>query len=310
MSIGLAPVALFVYNRPDHLRRTIESLMRCDGFANSPVFVFADGARGEHDREAVEATRHVARELLGEQAQYHLSASNRGLARSIVDGVEHLLAIHGRVIVVEDDLMLAQGFLRFMNDALDRYSDDQRVYQVSGHMFDVGEFAQRHQALLLPLTTTWGWATWARAWQAFNPEARGWEALQQDHALRKRFNVGGVYDYAHMLERQMAGQRQSWGIRWYWSVFSKGGLCCFPPRSLVANIGMDGTGTNGKGVFRSFESRTLMSGASPFVAPGEEAPEPEAWTAVRRAIWRQNGGLLGYAVDRVRRALWAMGVQR
>ena len=310
MTIGLAPVALFVFNRPDHLRRTIESLMHCDGFASSPVFVFADGARGEHDTEAVQATRDVARELLGERAKYHFSESNGGLARSIINGVEHLLAIYGRVIVVEDDLLLAHGFLRFMNDALDRYSDDKRVYQVSGHMFDVSEFARRQQALLLPLTTTWGWATWARAWKAFDPEARGWEALQQDYALRKRFNLGGVYDYAHMMACQMAGRRQSWGIRWYWSVFSNGGLSCFPPRSLVANIGMDGTGTNGKGVFRSFESRTLMSGATPFVAPSEDALEPKAWTAVRHAIWRQNGRWLGYTVNRIRRLLWAMGVQR
>ena len=310
MSAKLAPVALFIYNRPEHLRRTIESLKLCDGFTDSPVIVFGDGERGVHDVPAVEAARRVARELLGAQVEYHLSDSNRGLARSIIDGVELLLARHGRVIVVEDDLMLAPGFLRFLNEGLDHYAADERVYQVSGHMFDVREFAQRREAVLLPVTTTWGWATWERAWKAFDPKASGWQLLLQEHALRKRFNLNGAYGYTQMLERQMSGQRQSWGIRWYWSVFMRAGLVCFPPRSLVANIGMDGTGTHGRGAFRSFESGTLPVGSIPFVAPHEELLEGEAWAAVRGTVWRQNGRWLGRAVDWVRRARWVLGGRR
>jgi len=310
MNTKLAPVALFIFNRPEHLRRTIESLKLCDGFTDSPVIVFGDGARGAHDVPAVEATRRVARELLGEHAEYHLSDSNRGLARSIIDGVELLLALHGRVIVVEDDLMLAPGFLRFLNEGLDHYAADERVYQVSGHMFDVREFVQRREALLLPLTTTWGWATWERAWKAFDPKASGWQSLRQDHALRNRFNLRGAYDYTQMLEKQMAEQRQSWGIRWYWSVFTRSGLVCFPPRSLVANIGMDGTGTHGRGTFRSFETLTLPVGSIPFVAPHEELLEAAAWAAVRGVVWRQNGRWLGRCADWVRRARWVLGGRR
>jgi Glycosyl transferase family 2 len=301
MSSTLAPVALFIFNRPDHLRRTIESLKACAGFEDSPIFVFADGARGTQDTAAVKATRQLAVELLGERAEYKLSESNKGLARSIIEGVGLLLASHGRVIVVEDDLELAPEFLRYLNDALDHYADDPLVYQISGHMFDVQEFAKREQAVLLPMTTTWGWATWSRAWKAFDPDAHGWRQLQTDRALRKKFNLQGAYDYAHMLELQMLSKRQSWGIRWYWAVFSRGGLTCFPPRTLVANTGMDGTGTNGRGFFRSFESAALPMGVTPFSAPVAGVVEPNAWAAVRRTVWRNNGGWLGFAVDRARK---------
>lgn len=302
MNTTLAPVALFIFNRPEHLRRTIESLKRCDGFTESPIVVFGDGARGEYDISAVEATRHIAQGLLGDRAEYRLSDSNKGLANSIIDGVELLLARHGRVIVVEDDLLLAPSFLRFLNEGLDHYADDERVYQVSGHMFEVRDFVQRREALLLPMTTTWGWATWARAWQYFDPTATGWESLGQDHALRKRFNLNGSYDYTQMLQWQMSRQRQSWGIRWYWSVFMRGGLSCFPPRSLVANMGMDGTGTHGSGFFRSFKIGTLPMGSLPFIAPRDELFEPEAWTSVCGTVWRQNGGWLGRLVDWIRLA--------
>ena len=306
MKATLAPVALFVFNRPEHLRRTIESLRLCEGFADSPVIVFADGIRNTVDSSAVDATRRVAIELLGDKAEYRLAEINQGLGNSIISGVGQLLEQYGRVIVVEDDLVLSPCFLRFMNDGLEHYSNDSRVYQISGHMFDVREFGQRREALLLPLTTTWGWATWDRAWKAFDPNATGWEKLLRDHSMRKRFNLGGVYDYTHMLERQMSGKRQSWGVRWYWSVFARGGLTCFPPQSLVANIGMDGTGTHGCGKLRTFERITLTQSPLKFVAPPGEMPELPAFVALRRAIWHQNGKWLGLIVDLLRRAHWAL----
>jgi hypothetical protein len=300
VSASLAPVALFAFNRPQHLRRTIESLKECEGFSGTQVVLFCDGARNQGDSSAVQATRAIAHELLGDHAEYHLAPHNRGLAASIISGVELLLARHGRVIVIEDDLLLSPAFLKFQNDALDHYADDSRVYQVSGHMFDVPELVSRSEALLLPLTTTWGWGTWARAWRAFDPQAAGWEMLRRDRDLRRRFNFGGVYKYANMLERQMAGIRQSWGIRWYWSVFNLGGLTCFPPRSMVANIGMDGSGTHGRGALRGFTTTSLPNQWLSFTPPPGESVEPEAVEAVRKAVWRQNGGWIGAAVDQIR----------
>lgn len=294
-----APVAIFAYNRPDHLRRTLLSLMACDGFDAAQVTVFCDGARGPAHGDAVAQARAVAQEILGSKADLRFSVQNQGLARSILGGVTELVEAHGRVIVIEDDFDLAPGFLTYMNAALHRYADDARVYQVSGHMFDVPEFAGRDRAMLLPFTTTWGWGTWARAWSAFDPAATGWQQVTRDRALRKRFNMGGVYDYATMLERQMAGKRDSWGIRWYWSVFQQDGLTVFPPASLVRNTGQDGSGTHGGGSIRKFsdaESQIQWPKAIDMPA-GPAAVDQAGFEAVCRAIWRQNGGWLGRVVD-------------
>ena len=95
------------------------------------------------------------------------------------------------------------------------------------------------------MTTTWGWATWARAWEAYDPAATGWEQLQQDRPLRRRFDLDGAYPYTWLMKRQQRGQSDSWGIRWYWSVFQAQGLSVFPPRTLVSNTGQDGSGTHG-----------------------------------------------------------------
>lgn len=298
-----APIAVFAYNRPDHLRRTLCALVACDGFADAPVTVFCDGPRAPDQAEAVAAARDVAREILGSGADLRLAASNRGLARSVIGGVTELVNLHGRVIVVEDDFDLAPIFLRYMNDTLDRYAADERVYQVSGHMFDVPAFRGRETAVILPFITTWGWGTWARAWSAFDPQATGWQKVMEDRALRRQFNLGGVYDYAEMLRRQMEGRRDSWGIRWYWSTFRAQGLAVFPPATLVRNTGQDGSGTHGAGKLRHFSNgaldlswpdRVILSDAPAGVDAADLA-------AVRAAIWRQNGGWLGWVADKAKR---------
>jgi hypothetical protein len=296
-----APVAVFAYRRPDHLRRTLESLARCNGFADSPLYLFADGAKGEADAADVSATRDVARALLGDRAEYRLSPENRGLSRSIVRGVEAVLERHARVIVVEDDMQLGAGFLDYMNGALDRYAEEPRVWQVSGYMFDVPEFAGRDRALFLPLTTSWGWGTWAREWRNFDAAANGWQALAQDRALRRRFNFGGAFDYASMLEEQMRGFGDSWAIRWYWSLFRGDALAVFPPVSMVRNTGMDGSGTHGRGLARRFAIPAPGNGFPGTLRwPDAIATDDADYAAVRRALWRQNGGVAGMLADRLR----------
>lgn len=239
-----APIGLFIYKRPEHALRAIVSLQACEGAQSSPLYVFADGPKTDAEIPAVHATRAMARELLGDSAVFVEQERNRGLANSIIAGTTELCDRYGTIIVVEDDLVVAPSFLRFLNEGLERYVDEPRVMQVSGHMFDVPSFARRSEALLLPMTTSWGWATWKRAWDLFDPAAAGWRQRLSDHAQATRFNLGGRYDYVGMLKRQMRGEIDSWAIRWYYTVFAHDGLVLFPPRTLVSNMGLDGTGTH------------------------------------------------------------------
>lgn len=297
---SFAPIAIFAFNRPDHLQHTLRSLTACEGFADSAVTIFCDGPRNDADILEVDATRTVAKAELGHIADIRLAKKNRGLALSIIDGVTELVEKYGRVIVVEDDFDLAPGFLSYMNQALNQFSETSDVYQISGHMFDVPEFAGRTEALFLPITTTWGWGTWHRAWQAFDADATGWERLKTDRRLRRRFNVGGVYDYAAMMERQMAGKADSWGIRWYWSVFQQNGKTLFPPQSLVRNNGQDGSGTHGKGIFASFSVPSNRPLAPAPALPKRLTIEEEEYCLVQSAIWRQNGGWIGWIINKVK----------
>jgi hypothetical protein len=296
-----APVALFIFRRPQHLRAVITSLLDCHGIGDTPIIVFGDGPRNDRDRPEVEAARQLARNLLGDRATFQFREENVGLSRSIIEGVSAVCRDYGRVIVLEDDLEVAPSFLEYMNAALERYECEDRVMQVSAHMFDVPEFDGREGAMFLPITTSWGWATWQRAWAHFDPDATGWRRLQTDKALRVRFDLDGAYDYSGMLESQMSGQRDSWAIRWYWSVFQANGLTLFPPRTLVRNTGQDGSGTHGGGVLRNFRISAVVMGGLPRSMPSDLRYKQEDYSAVRKRVCSLNGGWIGRTMDIARR---------
>ena len=243
-NLVLAPIALFVFNRPKHTKQVLAALSANPEFFGSSLFIYCDGARKTSDVDKVECTRELVRNLEHPAKTIIEAESNCGLAESVIAGVTDLVTRFGRVIVVEDDLYLSTGFLAHMNAALDKYCDIPQIMQVSGFMFPIQEFAERQENLFLPFISSWGWGTWSRAWNHFDAEAKGWKTLLTNAKLRHKFNVNSSYDYSDMLIRQMTGQLDSWAIRWNWSVFKHGGLVSYPPVSFVSNSGFDGSGSH------------------------------------------------------------------
>lgn len=244
MTPQFAPVALFAYRRTTHLAAVLDSLERCPEFAASPVYVFSDGPRDAAAAADVDAVRAMLAARKRPNMTILEAPRNRGLANSIIAGVSDLCERYGRVIVIEDDLVVSPALLTWFNAALDRYQAADNVWQVSGHQFAAPELRDREEAMFLNLSTSWGWATWARAWRNFDGAAVDWEAMLRDPAQRRQFDLDDSYPYAQMLECQMRGQIDSWAIRWWWSMFRAGALGLFPPRPLVSNIGEDATATH------------------------------------------------------------------
>jgi len=242
--VTYAPVALFVYNRPTHTRQTVEALLSNFGAAQSELYVFSDAPRDLATSQAVAEVRSYIRCIAGFKSVNIIEReTNFGLAHSIIEGVTRLCEQHGRAIVLEDDLVTSPHFLAFMNDALTRYEHEDRVMQVAGYMFPVN-LELDEDALFLPFTSSWGWATWQRAWRHFDAKSTGIRRLVEDKNLRRAFDLYGRYGYFKMLQSQLQGKTNSWAIRWYLSVFLKSGLIICPKKSLVSNRGFDGSGIN------------------------------------------------------------------
>lgn len=238
-----APIALFVYARPDHVRRTVEALLKNSEAANSDLIVFSDAARTSDKEEVVRQVREYVAGIEGFRSlRIHHRPENHGLAKSIIEGVSQVLTEHDRVIVMEDDLETSPFFLRYMNEALDRYAEDNRVISVHGYIYPLQK--PLPEAFFLRGADCWGWATWRRGWKHFNPDGRFLLDVLKRQKLLKAFDFNGAYSYSRMLEGQVNGTNDSWAVRWHASAFLANKLTLYPGRSLVHNIGNDSTGTH------------------------------------------------------------------
>jgi hypothetical protein len=247
---NLAPIALFVYNRPEHTRRTLKFLQQNLLAEESRLFIFADGAARVQDEENVSQVRELVKGITGfKKVEVIERARNFGLANSIIDGVSRLVNEYGSIIVFEDDLISSPYTLQYFNNALNRYETEERVMHIGAYMYPLTKLTGPHNKQDLPETffyraaTSWGWATWARAWKDFEPDI---DQLFTRFNSRKihEFSIENNMNFWNQMKEFKAGKNNSWAIRWYASIFLKGGLTLNPSESLVNNIGHDGSGVH------------------------------------------------------------------
>lgn len=294
----LAPILLFVYNRPAHTRRLVESLCANEEAAQSQLFIYSDAPKEAAAEEVAEVRRYL-RTIRGfASIEIIERQENWGLARNIIDGVTTQVNRFGRVIVLEDDLVVAPYFLRFMNDALEAYRDEPRVGHIQA--CDFTQDPSLPDTFLIKWTGSWGWATWQRAWQHFNPDGK--ELLQQleERRLTRAFDFGGAYRYTRMLRRQTEGKNNSWAIRWNASLFLADILSLNVGRSLVQNTGFDGSGTNcgGGGLYAS----VLWQQPLPVIPISPVEENREARRTLAR-YYRRTQGFWAKAIRRIKRTL-------
>ncbi len=242
--MNLAPIVLFVYNRPDHTRRTLMALSKNELAQHSKLFVFADGPKNDvssKDLDNVKSTRSVLMEQNWcKEITIKYEDKNKGLANSIIDGVTKVINKFGKVIVLEDDIVTGKYFLRFMNESLELYANDTKVFGVSGYKFPTLEKI-KPVTYFLPISSSWSFGTWLDRWNEVNFDGKFLLADIKKRQLMKKINFGN-YPYYEMLENQVKGNNDSWAIRFHTSMFLKNKLFLFPNLSLIQNIGFDNSG--------------------------------------------------------------------
>lgn len=285
---SLAPIALFVYNRPGHTRRTVSYLQKNVLAADSRLFIFSDGAKSPADEQKVSEVRDLAAQVTGFKSVKLIARyQNMGLANSIIDGVTQLVNEFGKVIVFEDDLLSSPYTLEYFNEALTRYKNEEKAMHIGAYMFPLQD-KTLPETFFYRIATSWGWATWDRAWNNFEPDIDKLIA-QFDSKKINEFSVGGSGNFWKQMMEFKAGKNNSWAIRWYASVFLKGGLALHPAHSLVHNIGHDGTG-----VHSNIENMYGVSVADKPIKqfPAEVKEDQRAHLAIRHFLKNRKGTLL------------------
>ena len=244
-----APIALFVYDRPEHTRRTLEALEANALASKSSLTVFCDGPRDSatvEDRERIARVREIveSRDWCGAVSVVE-RGSNIGLADSIRSGVDQILRDNDGIRVIEDDSETSPGFLTCMNSALDTFADEHRVMHVAGYLPKTSFQWILPNVFLTTHMSCWGWGTWKRAWSMARWDSASLlRQINSSAERRSEFDMGGTSGFTNQLERNLSGELRTWAVFWAASIYLAGGLCLMPHASLVRNTGVDGTGEN------------------------------------------------------------------
>lgn len=238
-----APIALFVYKRPNHLKRVVDSLLKNKAVSESELFIFSDGPKMEEDVGSVSEVRDYIETIDGFK-KVNLIKRNRnlGLANSLISGVSEVISLYSQVIVLEDDIVVGPNFLEYMNEALRRYEKSEEVACIHGWNYPIK--GKSSATFFLKGADCWGWATWKRAWVLFETDGKKLLNRIESLGLIREFDLVGAYPYTQMLKDQINGKNNSWAIRWHASMFCENKYTLHPFVSQVLNIGLDNSGTH------------------------------------------------------------------
>jgi len=239
----LAPVTLFVYNRPWHTQQTLEALKNNDLANESDLIIFSDAPKNDNDWLKVQEVRDYIETVNGFKSVRIIEREkNLGLAKSIIYGVTEVVNHYGKIIVVEDDIVTSPAFLQFMNRALDYYEDQNRVWHISGWNYPI-DSSGLPEIFFWRVMNCWGWATWADRWKFFqkNPNKliKQWKNKQKQH-----FDLDNSGVFWPQVTANAKGKMNTWAIFWYATIYQNQGLCINPTMSYISNIGQDGSGVH------------------------------------------------------------------
>tara|TARA_B100000965_G_scaffold282231_1_gene240105 strand:- start:1249 stop:2160 length:912 start_codon:yes stop_codon:yes gene_type:complete len=242
----LAPIIFFVYNRPKHTKISIEFLKKNELAKESEIIIFSDGPRdNDEDKRKVQEVRNILHEINGfKKKKIILRENNFGLYKNFVNGITEACNNYNKIIVLEDDNKTSKYFLNFINDGLNLYENDHSVCSINGWFYPKkNDFKD---TFFLLGGNTWGWGTWKRAWDKFNPDTGYLINEIKKKNLVKKFNLNNSFNYFKMLEKRHQELNDSHTIIWKASTFLNQMYSLYPNTSLVENIGFDGLGTHNK----------------------------------------------------------------
>jgi len=242
-NVARPAVAIFGFNRPEHLRKCLESLFRNQNSTEHKYFLFIDGPRTSEDVNSVEAVCEVGNFFKSKlDIAIVESPYNRGLSESLISGISEVLTISDSIIVIEDDLELHPNFLNFMSKYLSKYKNDDEVASIQGFTYPI--FPNGIECFFLKGADCWGWGTWRDRWALLQLNSQVMVDQLKSRGQARSFDLDGAFPYTRMLERQARGEVDSWAIRWHASIYLLGKLSLYPPHTLVRNNGFDGSGTH------------------------------------------------------------------
>ena len=240
----LAPIVLFVYNRLDCLQRTINSLKKNRLSRETDLYIFSDGPKNEKDLIIINTVRNYLDTITGfRKIERNYSSVNKGLASSIIEGVTLIIKKYGKVIVVEDDLIVSSNFLDWMNQALVKFQFENNIFSVSGFSPQIKCWDYPYDSFMARKAHCWGWGTWSDRWETVDWNIADWNEFRFNKKNQKEFDQLGS-EMSGLLFACMEGRICSWWIRFSYNQFKQNKLTVYPCQSKVINDGFTSEATH------------------------------------------------------------------
>ena len=260
-------ICLFVYNRLDNLKKTVESLSKAELASSSHLIIYSDGYTALSKDDVLIVRKYLRTIKCFRKIEIIERNTNLGLMKSILAGVTETLSRHDAIIVLEDDLEVSKDFLSFMNDALVFYAPENSVKSVSGYSIGIKEEASSY---FLHRPHSWGWGTWRDRWNEFielNPEIQS--IIKNKTLDKKSLTTNMGQDVIRMIRQLRDGRISSWYTLWIIYHHLTNGLSLYPTSSKILNLGYGGQGTHCEGInpFPSYNYRASSKPLSLSVEP-------------------------------------------
>ena len=184
------PVAIFCYNRPNHLKKMLESIQRNDESAHTKAYFFIDGARNERDKVEVDKINEIinSSNIFMEKIIINRD-KNFGMQKNVISGITDVLLENEAVIVVEDDLKFSKYYLNFMNKALKFYKPYENVWQINAWSYpNYISFGKKTK--ISNQMSSWGMGLYKDKWEFFaEDELKLTNKIdKKDAAYKKKFD--------------------------------------------------------------------------------------------------------------------------
>lgn len=239
MKIG---TILFTYHRNRHTREVLKALSQND-LLPSKLYIFQDGIKNSTNYEEWKKVNEIILNIKWCETEIHVSKSNKGLKRSIVDGLNYVFNECDAVIVLEDDCVPNKQFMGFMVSALHTYEEAKKIFSISGYSWDVNLLSGGEDAYFNGRISSYGWGTWKDRWNQYEEDYDILKRIKNDPKASSRLKIWGQ-DLEGMIAENVMDRCDSWAVFWALKIIEKGGYCLSPYKQLVHNIGFDGTGVH------------------------------------------------------------------
>ena len=242
------PILFLVFNRPEKTQIIFDIIKK---LKPKKLYISADGPRKNRikDNLLCDQVRSIVKKINWDcEQKIKFNNTNLGCKINVIESIDWFFSNVEEGIILEDDCVPSESFFYFCEELLSKYKNNEKIMQINGFNSGLNSYLDTDDSYYFSkLNTTWGWATWRRAWQKFDYNLESYIEFKQKGKIKEFYKDKGIPKWMEKyLDKTFNKEDNIWSINWAFSILKNSGLCITPNINLIENIGFDKQSTSGK----------------------------------------------------------------